>query len=108
MVGVKLQRLSHRLHLLGSNVFQACVSRLCHISDDAQRILGYVNERGDRVAGIIDKFAGEVNVSDIIARVANDSDVNGETLVAARLYILANVCSARHSIIAREFPSCSV
>ena len=72
-------------------MFEACVSRLCHISNQAPQILGYVSEQGDRVAGIIDKFGAEVNVGDIISRVAKDSDVNGETLVAARLYILANV-----------------
>jgi hypothetical protein len=55
------------------------------------KILGRMSETGDRVNGLIDKFASEIDVYKVIARVARDFDVSGDSLTACRLYILSGV-----------------
>lgn len=77
--------------MLGGNIFEACVSRLCFISEKVDIILGRMSETGDRVTGLIDKFATEIDVYKIIARVAKDFDLSGDSITACRLYILSGV-----------------
>jgi hypothetical protein len=78
---------------LGGNIFEACVSRMCFISQKVDVILGQMSKTGDRVPGLIDKFASEIDVYQIIARVASDFDSCGDSLTACRLYILSGVSS---------------
>lgn len=73
------------------SVFEAFVSRMVFLSGERDSILGQLNARGERVPGLIDKFSGALNISDVIGRVAFDTNVQGDALGAAHLYALANV-----------------
>ncbi|KAH7717062.1 Nucleoporin interacting component family protein [Aphelenchoides avenae] len=73
----------------GGNVFEACVSRIVYLSHETDQILGRHAPNGDRVPGLIDKFEPVINVPDIIARVASDTNVCGDAREACRLYALA-------------------
>lgn len=77
--------------ILGGNIFEACVSRLCFITEKVDLILGRMSETGNRIPGLIDKFSAELDVHKIIARVANDLDISGDSLTGCRLYILSGV-----------------
>ncbi|KAI6241440.1 Nuclear pore protein [Aphelenchoides fujianensis] len=88
--------------LEGGNVFEACVSRLCYISGNADGILGRLTDKGDREHGLIDMFGAAVNVPDFIARVARDTDVGGEPLAACRLYVLAGLTNDALKICSKQ------
>lgn len=72
------------------SVFEAFVSRIVFLSGERSAILGQLNQKGERVPGLIDKFAGDLNISDAIARVAFDTNIQGDSLEACHLYALAN------------------
>jgi hypothetical protein len=61
------------------------------INRERDAILGQLNQRGERVPGLIDKFSGALHISDVIGRVAYDTNVQGDPLGACHLYALANV-----------------
>lgn len=46
----------------GRNLFESCVSRLVHLTGETDKILGKLNENGERLPGIIDKFSSSVNI----------------------------------------------
>lgn len=50
----------------GRNLFESCVSRIVYLSNETDQILGRMNAQGERLPGLIDKFASAFNVSDII------------------------------------------
>ncbi|KAI6182910.1 Nuclear pore protein [Aphelenchoides bicaudatus] len=75
--------------LENGNIFEACISRICFISEKVDQILGRMSDTGDRVTGLIDRYSSEINIYKIIARVARDFDVSGDALTACRLYILS-------------------
>jgi hypothetical protein len=52
-------------NLGGRNVFESCVSRLVYLSGESDQILGYFNEKDERLRGLIDKFSQAINVSDV-------------------------------------------
>ncbi|KAI6203307.1 Nuclear pore protein [Aphelenchoides besseyi] len=86
----------------GGNVFEACVSRLCYISGNVNAILGRLSDKGDREPGLIDMFVPIITIHDIVARVARDSDVGGEPLVACRLYVLAGLINDALKICSKQ------
>jgi len=61
------------------------------LSGERDAILGQLNAQGEIVPGLIDKFSSVLNVSDVIGRVAFDTNVQGDSLGASHLYALANV-----------------
>uniref|UniRef100_A0A1I8AK17 Nuclear pore protein n=1 Tax=Steinernema glaseri TaxID=37863 RepID=A0A1I8AK17_9BILA len=70
------------------NLFEACVSRIVHISGQTSEILGTFDEDGNRQHGLIDRYSG-IDVGEVIARVAADTNINGDPLQAVELFILA-------------------
>lgn len=74
---------------LGGNFFSACVSRLVYLTGEVDSILGRLTPNGERLPGYINKFQSAVCVTDIISKVAFDTNLNGDTLQSIRLYCLA-------------------
>lgn len=75
----------------GSNLFEACVSRLVYVSGQADIILGKLTLDGHRMPGLLDNFKKYINVTDVICRVALDTSLNGDNLTACSIYCLAGV-----------------
>uniref|UniRef100_A0A7E4V0N0 Nuclear pore protein n=1 Tax=Panagrellus redivivus TaxID=6233 RepID=A0A7E4V0N0_PANRE len=71
------------------SLFEACVSRLVYVTGEADSILGRMTNEGVRSKGLIDRFASEINVNDVIARIALDTSLNGDNLTAGAIYCLA-------------------
>jgi hypothetical protein len=64
---------------------------LVYLTGEVDSILGSLTSNGEHLPGYIDKFSAVVNIPDIISRVAFDTNINGDTLQACRLYCLADV-----------------
>lgn len=73
-----------------TSLFEACVSRLVYVSNQADAILGKLSADGVRVRGLLDRFT-DINVTDVISRVALDTSLNGDNLTACSIYCLAGV-----------------
>ncbi|KAK0425495.1 hypothetical protein QR680_009235 [Steinernema hermaphroditum] len=73
---------------VGGNLFEACVSRIVYISGQTAEILGCFDADGNRRQALIDRYSG-IDVGEVIARVAADTNTNGDTLQAVELFILA-------------------
>uniref|UniRef100_A0A914HRU2 DNA mismatch repair protein n=1 Tax=Globodera rostochiensis TaxID=31243 RepID=A0A914HRU2_GLORO len=71
------------------SVFVASVSRIVYMSGEREAILGRLDPRGDRIPGLIDKFAVALDISELIANIAFDTNVQGDSLGACHLYALA-------------------
>uniref|UniRef100_A0A914BVH6 Nuclear pore protein n=1 Tax=Acrobeloides nanus TaxID=290746 RepID=A0A914BVH6_9BILA len=90
----------------GGNFFEACVSRLVYLTGEVDSILGSLTSNGEHLPGYIDKFSAVVNIPDIISRVAFDTNINGDTLQACRLYCLADRPNDAIKLICRHLSMC--
>ncbi|KAI1701790.1 nup93/Nic96 domain-containing protein [Ditylenchus destructor] len=90
----------------GRNLFESCVSRIVYLSNETDQILGRMNAQGERLPGLIDKFASAFNVSDIISYVAADTAASGDVLQCVNLYALANRPNNAIQTISRHMSSC--
>ncbi|VDK47297.1 unnamed protein product, partial [Cylicostephanus goldi] len=72
----------------GSDVFEMAVSRAIYLTGKADEIIGALGPDGKRSPALIDEYLEDP--SDIICRVAHDTELGGDTTQAVRLYILAN------------------
>uniref|UniRef100_A0A914Z772 Nuclear pore protein n=1 Tax=Panagrolaimus superbus TaxID=310955 RepID=A0A914Z772_9BILA len=90
----------------GSNLFEACVSRLVYVSGQADVILGKVNIDGIRMHGLLDRFEKYINVTDVISRVALDTSLNGDNLAACRIYCLAGRANEAIKLMNRQLSIC--
>lgn len=89
--------------LAGGNLFYSCISRAVYLSDEVWYIIGKINENGIRGVGLIDKYAKDINIDDAIAKVASDTEINGNETLAGHLYMAANVsCNFNYNF---GFPS---
>ncbi|RCN50541.1 hypothetical protein ANCCAN_03395 [Ancylostoma caninum] len=72
----------------GSDVFEMAVSRAVYLTGQADAIIGTLGPNGKRSPGLIDEYIEDA--SDIICRVAHDTELGGDATQAVRLYMLAN------------------
>ncbi|EPB74487.1 nucleoporin interacting component [Ancylostoma ceylanicum] len=72
----------------GSDVFEMAVSRAVYLTGQADTIIGTFGSDGKRSPGLIDEYIEDP--SDIICRVAHDTELGGDATQAVRLYMLAN------------------
>ncbi|KHJ91192.1 nucleoporin interacting component, partial [Oesophagostomum dentatum] len=72
----------------GSDVFEMAVSRAVYLTGQADDILGSFGPDGKRTPALIDEYLEDP--SDIICRVAHDTELGGDATQAVRLYMLAN------------------
>uniref|UniRef100_A0A915EGH0 Nuclear pore protein n=1 Tax=Ditylenchus dipsaci TaxID=166011 RepID=A0A915EGH0_9BILA len=90
----------------GSNLFESCVSRIVYLSQETDQILGKLNSHGERLPGLIDKFASAFNIQDVISRVAADTNSSGDALQACKLYALADRPIDAIKIVCRQLSLC--
>ncbi|KAL3998910.1 Nup93/Nic96 family protein [Acanthocheilonema viteae] len=74
---------------IGGNLFYSCISRAVYLSNETWCIIGKINENGVRHEGLIDKYARDINIEDAIAKVASDTEVSGDGMLAGQLYMAA-------------------
>ncbi|CAI5439404.1 unnamed protein product [Caenorhabditis angaria] len=72
----------------GADVFEMAVSRSVYITNQADAILGRLSADGRRENGLIDEYLSDP--SDVIARVAHDTELTGDWENAVGLYLLAS------------------
>ncbi|VDN01500.1 unnamed protein product [Thelazia callipaeda] len=75
---------------VGGNLFYCCISRAVYLSGKTWCVLGRIDDDGVRNEGLIDKYAKDITIEDAIAKVASDTEINGDTTLAGRLYMAAN------------------
>ena len=74
----------------GDNLFMSCVGELVLESREFDLLLGTLMADGSRAPGLVDKFGGLVDTTDIIDMVARDSEERGLLEDAVKLYDLAS------------------
>uniref|UniRef100_A0A0K0DAI5 Nuclear pore protein n=1 Tax=Angiostrongylus cantonensis TaxID=6313 RepID=A0A0K0DAI5_ANGCA len=72
----------------GSDVFEMAVSRAVYLTGQTDAIIGTLGPKRKRTPALIDEYIE--NPSDVISRVAHDTELGGDTTQAVKLYILAN------------------
>ncbi|VDL82165.1 unnamed protein product [Nippostrongylus brasiliensis] len=72
----------------GSDVFEMAVSRAVYLTGQAEAIIGELGPDGKRTPALIDEYMEDC--TDIISRVAHDTELGGDTTQAVKLYMLAN------------------
>ncbi|VDK52159.1 unnamed protein product [Anisakis simplex] len=75
----------------GESIFNACVSRSVYLGADMDKVIGCVDEYGIRHPGFIDKYSNDINITDVIAKVATDVELSAEPYKAVRLYHAAEL-----------------
>ncbi|KJH45284.1 nucleoporin interacting component [Dictyocaulus viviparus] len=72
----------------GSDVFEMAVSRAVYLTGKSDIIIGTFATDGRRTRALIDEYIEDS--SDVICRVAHDTELGGDTTQAVKLYMLAN------------------
>ncbi|CCD73434.1 Nuclear pore protein [Caenorhabditis elegans] len=72
----------------GSDVFEMAVSRSVYLTGQTDEILGKLTPDGRREKGLIDEYLDDP--SEVICRVASDTEITGEWDQAVGLYLLAS------------------
>uniref|UniRef100_A0A8R1HUS1 Nuclear pore protein n=1 Tax=Caenorhabditis japonica TaxID=281687 RepID=A0A8R1HUS1_CAEJA len=84
----------------GTDVFEMAVSRSVYLTSQADAILGKLTVDGRREKGLIDEYLDDP--SDVIFRVAHDTEVTGEWDQAVGLYLLASKPTQAAKLLAQE------
>ncbi|KAF1769268.1 hypothetical protein GCK72_001084 [Caenorhabditis remanei] len=84
----------------GSDVFEMAVSRAVYLTGQSDAILGKLTPDGRREKGLIDEYLDDP--SDVICRVANDTELTGEWDQAVGLYLLASKSTNAAKLLASE------
>uniref|UniRef100_A0AC34QP27 Nuclear pore protein n=1 Tax=Panagrolaimus sp. JU765 TaxID=591449 RepID=A0AC34QP27_9BILA len=88
------------------SLFEACVSRLVHVTGERDAILGKLQPDGSRIPGLLDEMAHNINVADVIARVALDTSLNGDNITACIIYCIAGRPNDAISLMNRQLSNC--
>ncbi|KAK5966958.1 Nuclear pore protein [Trichostrongylus colubriformis] len=72
----------------GGDVFEMAVSRAVYLTGQTEAIIGTIGADGKRTRAWIDEYLEDC--SDVITRVARDTELGGDTTQAVKLYVLAN------------------
>jgi hypothetical protein len=73
----------------GEDLLEASVARLLAQSKEYDLLLGYMDESGKRMPGLVDRF--KLNTARIISHVARESESAGDNDTAIKLFDLAGV-----------------
>ncbi|VDM59344.1 unnamed protein product [Angiostrongylus costaricensis] len=84
----------------GSDVFEMAVSRAVYLTGQTDAIIGTLGPERKRTPALIDEYIE--NPSDVISRVAHDTELGGDTTQAVKLYILANAPGKAADLLCSE------
>ncbi|CAL2029994.1 unnamed protein product [Caenorhabditis brenneri] len=84
----------------GSDVFEMAVSRSVYLTGQSDAILGKLTPDGRREKGLIDEYLDDP--SEVICRVASDTELTGEWDQAVGLYLLASKATNAAKLLASE------
>lgn len=84
----------------GSDVFEMAVSRSVYLTGQCDAILGRLTADGRREKGLIDEYLDDP--SEVINRVASDTELTGEWDQAVSLYLLASKSTNAARLLASE------
>lgn len=73
----------------GEDLLEASVARLLAQTKEYDLLLGYIDDSGKRIPGLVDRF--KLNTPRIIAHVAKEAESAGDNDTAVKLYDLAGV-----------------
>ncbi|CAB3407828.1 unnamed protein product [Caenorhabditis bovis] len=84
----------------GSDVFEMAVSRAVYLTNETDAILGKLNAAGRREPGLIDEYLDDP--SEVIGRVASDTELSGQWEHAVGLYLLAGMPTQAASLLSSQ------